>query len=463
MEVPSYPVNPAAIRLSALTRQIQQAIDGVFGQQTFWIIADITNHTFKPQSNYHYFELVEKDQSSSKIVARIAGRAWGNACVNISNFERVTGQQFKNDINVLIQVSVQYSTAFGLQLNLIDIDTNFTLGLFEQQRKDTIARLLAENPGFIQLSGNQFITRNNQLALNRVIQRIAVISSATSAGYQDFRHTLDHNAFGYRFEVDDYFSMVQGESNARQFLAKLIEVFESDRKYDALFIIRGGGSQTDFLIFDNYELSRAIAKFPIPVITGIGHQKNETIADLMAHTATKTPTKAAELIIAYNRAFEESLIGIQKMLLIKTYQLINHHKDRLVHLNQVTIHTTRNLLHEHHRSILQLSGLILTNPRIIISNKRKDLSNLLGNIHAYSRMYFTNKRGYIGHFQSVVRLMSPQNILNKGFAILKVNGKIVGDTTAIEPGTLLTVTTANAEIKTIVESKKEIDGKEFNV
>lgn len=463
MEVPFYPVNPAAIRLSALTKQIQQVIDGAFGQQTFWIIADITNHTFKSQSNYHYFELVEKDQSSSKIVARIAGRAWGNACVNISNFERVTGQQFKNDINVLIQVSVQYSTAFGLQLNLIDIDTNFTLGLFEQQRKDTIARLLAENPGFIQLSGTQFITRNNQLVLNQVIQRIAVISSATSAGYQDFRHTLDHNAFGYRFEVDDYFSMVQGESNARQFLSKLIEVFESDRKYDALFIIRGGGSQTDFLIFDNYELSRAIAKFPIPVITGIGHQKNETIADLMAHTATKTPTKAAELIIAHNRAFEESLIGIQKMLLIKTYQLINHHKDRLVHLNQVTIHTTRNLLHEHHRNILQLSGLILTNPRIIISNKRKDLSNLVGNIQAYSRMYFTNKRGYIGHFQSVVRLMSPQNILNKGFAILKVNGKIIGDTTEIESGTLLTVTTANAEIKTIVESKKEIDGKEFNV
>jgi exodeoxyribonuclease VII large subunit len=463
MEARSYPVNPAAIRLSALSRQIQQAIEGVFGQQTFWIIADITNHTYKPQNNYHYFELVEKDPSSSKIVARIAGRAWGNACVNISNFERVTGQQFKNDINVLIQVSVQYNAAFGLQLNLLDIDTNFTLGLFEQQRKETIARLLRENPAFIQLSGSEFITRNKQLRLNHVIQRVAVISSATSAGYQDFRHTLDHNTFGYRFEVDDYFSMVQGESNAKQFLSKLIEVFESERQYDALFIIRGGGSQTDFLIFDNYELSRAIAKFPIPVITGIGHQKNETIVDLMAHTATKTPTKAAELIIAHNRAFEESLIAVEKMMLIKTYQLINHHKDRLAHLNQVTIHTTRNLLQQHHRSILQLSGLVLTNPRIIISNRRKDLSNLLSNIQTYSRMYFTNKRGYIGHFQSVVRLMSPQNILNKGFAILKVNGKIAGDSSAILPGTILTVTTANTEITTIVESKKEIDGKEFNV
>lgn len=463
MEVPSYPANPAAIRLSVLTEQIQQVIDGAFALQKFWIIADITNHTYKAQSNYHYFELVEKEQSSSRILARIAGRAWGNACVNISNFERLTGQQFKNDINVLIQVSVQYNTAFGLQLNLLDIDTNFTLGLFEQQRKDTLERLVRENPGFIQRTADRFITRNNTIALNKVIQRIAVISSATSAGYQDFRHTIDHNAFGYHFEVDDYFSVVQGESNAKQFLAKMIEVFQAEKKYDALLIIRGGGSQTDFLIFDNYELSRAIAKFPIPVITGIGHQKNETIADLMAHTATKTPTKAAELIIAHNRQFEEALLGIQKMILIKTYQLINHHKDKLVHLNQLTIQMTRDLLHEHHRNILNLSGSILTNPKIIISNKRKDLSNLLGNVQAYSRMYFANKRGYIGHFQSVVRLMSPQNILNKGFAILKVDGKIAGTTTAIEAGTVLTITTANAEMETIVKSKKEIDGKEFNV
>jgi exodeoxyribonuclease VII large subunit len=463
MEVPSYPANPAAIRLSVLAEQIQQVIEGAFALQKFWIIADITNHTYKAQSNYHYFELVEKERSSSRILARIAGRAWGNACVNISNFERVTGQQFKNDINVLIQVSVQYNTAFGLQLNLLDIDTNFTLGLFEQQRKDTLERLLRENPGFIQRAADRFITRNNTIALNKVIQRIAVISSATSAGYQDFRHTLDHNAFGYHFEVDDYFSVVQGESNAKQFLSKMIEVFQAEKEYDALLIIRGGGSQTDFLIFDNYELSRAIAKFPIPVITGIGHQKNETIADLMAHTATKTPTKAAELIIAHNRHFEETVLSIQKMMLIKTYQLINHHKDKLVHLNQLTIQMTRDLLHEHHRNILNLSGSILTNPKIIISNKRKDLSNLLGNVQAYSRMYFANKQGYIGHFQSVVRLMSPQNILNKGFAILKVDGKIAGTTTAIKAGTVLTITTATAEMETIVKSKKEIDGKEFNI
>lgn len=452
-----------SIKLSELTSQIQQVIDGAFGNRTFWIIADITNYTYKPQSNYHYFELVEKDKTAAKIMAKVAGRAWGNASLNISNFEKATGQKFKNDINVLIQVSVQYNPSFGLQLNLLDIDTNFTLGLFEQQRKETLERLLRENQAFIKKAGDGYITRNSELVLNQVIQRIAVISSDTSAGFQDFKHTLEHNPFGYKFHIDDYFALVQGDGNAKQFLSRIIEVFESQKPYDALVIIRGGGAQTDFLIFDNYELNRAIAKFPIPVITGIGHQKNETIADLMAHTSTKTPTKAAEFIIAHNRSFEDNLIGTQKMILIKTYQMINHHKDRLVRLNQITINTTRNLLHEHHKNIMNLSGMVLTNPRIIISNRRKDLSNLQLNLQSYSKLYFLNKTAHIAHFESVMRIMSPQNILNKGFAIIKVDGKIAGNADQIDVGTELTVRLANAEIKTIVQSKSAYDENEFNL
>lgn len=452
-----------SIKLSELTSQIQQVIDGAFGNRTFWIIADITNYTYKPQSNYHYFELVEKDKTAAKIMAKVAGRAWGNASLNISNFEKATGQKFKNDINVLIQVSVQYNPSFGLQLNLLDIDTNFTLGLFEQQRKETLERLLRENQAFIKKAGDGYITRNSELVLSQVIQRIAVISSDTSAGFQDFKHTLEHNPFGYKFHIDDYFALVQGDGNAKQFLARIIEVFESQKPYDALVIIRGGGAQTDFLIFDNYELNRAIAKFPIPVITGIGHQKNETIADLMAHTSTKTPTKAAEFIIAHNRSFEDNLIGTQKMILIKTYQMINHHKDRLVRLNQITINTTRNLLHEHHKNIMNLSGMVLTNPRIIISNRRKDLSNLQLNLQSYSKLYFLNKTAHIAHFESVMRIMSPQNILNKGFAIIKVDGKIAGNADQIDVGTALTVRLANAEIKTIVQSKSAYDENEFNL
>lgn len=452
-----------AIKLSELTRQIHETINGVFGSKTFWVIADITNYTYKPQSNFHYFELVEKDKSSAKILAKIGGRAWGNASVNIANFEKATGQQFKNDINVLIQVAVQYNPSFGLQLNLLDIDTTFTLGRFEQQRKETLDRLVRDNPSFIRLTDGQYQTRNNELPLNRVLQHIAVISSDTSAGYHDFRHTLENNTFGYHFEVDDYFALVQGEGNAGQFLTKLIQVFGSGKAYDALVIIRGGGAQTDFLIFDNYELNRAIAKFPIPVITGIGHQKNETIADLMAHTSTKTPTKAAEMLIAHNRNFEEAVLSVQQHLVIRTFQMMNQHKELLTRLNQTIINSSKNLLHEKHRDILNLSGMVLTNPKIIISNKRKDLKNLLANFKSFNRMYFANHSRYIGHFESVVRMMSPQNILNKGFAIVKINGQIVSNADAIEPGTELTIALSSAEINTKVLSKTSRNGKEFEL
>jgi exodeoxyribonuclease VII large subunit len=452
-----------SIRLSELTEQIYDTINGVFGSRTFWVIADVTNYTYKPQSNFHYFELVEKDRSSAKILAKIGGRAWGNASVNISNFEKATGQQFKNDINVLLQVAVQYNPAFGLQLNVLDIDTSFTLGKFEQQRKETLEKLLRDNASFIRFEDGQYHTRNSDLKLSRVLQRIAVISSDTSAGYHDFKHTLENNTFGYHFEVDDYFALVQGEGNAKQVLAQLIAVFNSGTAYDVLVIIRGGGSQTDFLIFDNYELNRAIAKFPIPVITGIGHQKNETIADLMAHTSAKTPTRVAELIIAHNRAFEDLLLSLQQQILIRTFQMMTYRREQLNRLNQVTINSSRNLLHEKHRDILNLSGKILTNPKIMISNKRKDLNNLLANMRSFNKMYFLNQGRYISHFESVVRLMSPQNILNKGFAIVKVNGVIIGDAAQIEPGTEMTVTLAAADINTKVLSKSPRDGKEFEL
>jgi exodeoxyribonuclease VII large subunit len=463
MHTSTYSSATQSMRLSELTGQIQQTIDGVFNKLTFWVIADVTSHTYKSQSNFHYFELVEKEKASSKILAKIAGRAWGNASVNIANFEKATGQKFSNDINVLVQVNVQYNPSFGLQLNLVDIDTNFTLGLFERQRKETLARLVSENSAFIQKVGDQYITRNKRLAYNKVIQKIAIISSETSAGYLDFIHTLQNNVFGYKFRLDNYFTMVQGEINAKSIVSKIIEVYNSQYPYDALVIIRGGGSQTDFLIFDNYELSRAIAKFPIPVITGIGHQKNETIADLMAHSSTKTPTKAAELIIAHNRLFEESVTNIQKMLLIKTYQLISLQKDRLANINQATINTSRRLLHGHHRNILNLSGLILNAPRTAISNRRKDLDNIYSNLQSYSRIYFSNKRGYIGHFSSIVKMMSPQNILNKGFAIIKSDGKILNNADIIIEGMELDIQLSSAFIKTTVISKSTNDGNEFDI
>lgn len=446
--------SPSILKLSDLTLQIRQTIDGAFGGANFWVIADISSHTYKPETNQHYFELVEKDTSSSRIVAKVAAKAWGNAAVNIANFEVATGQKFKNDINALMLVTVQYHLVYGLQLNLIDIDTNFTLGRFEQQRSATLIRLVRENPSFIRKSGDRYVTKNSELNFKKVIQHIAVISSFTSAGFQDFEHTLLNNPYHYVFKMNLYLTKVQGEENAKAFLEKLIDIFNSKEDYDAVVIIRGGGAQSDFLLFDNYELSRAIAKFPIPVITGIGHQKNETIVDLMAHTPTKTPTKAAEMIISYNRSFEDSMLKMQKMMIIKTQQLFALHTRSLNNFKTLFLRDVLNLINEHHRQVASLSGIFINRPKVFLNNERKNIKTLMMNVKAFSRNFMAHEKIHLKHYQSIVKLMSPQNILNKGFAIIMIDGEIINNAESVRPGNELTIQMARAEIKTTVKSKK---------
>lgn len=495
------------IKLSDLSSLVQVTIEQSLGSQQFWIIADVTNHSFKESTNYHYFEFVEKDVSTNTIVAKISGKAWGNGSSKIREFEKVTGQRFTNNINVLVRVKVNYHAVFGLSIDVQDIDPNFTLGVIEQQRQATIAALVTQNPDVIQKVGDRYITRNAGIQLGLVIQKIAVVSSKTSAGNEDFRHTLMNNPYGYHFEIDDYHTVVQNESNAEQFLQRLIDVFKSNKTYDAVIITRGGGAQTDFLIFDNYRIGLAIARFPIPVITGIGHQKNETIADLMAHTATKTPTKAAEFIITHNKKFEDSILNFQKATIIKSQQLlsghrqrltslntgiannsrnfINDYKENLLYLNQEIINNARSFVFEHTNSIRNINQVtinksktilfekkndlrmvissLVTKPRIITSNRLNDLTNILANIRSYNGNYLRNQRGYLGHYVSVIKMMEPENILKKGFAIVKHNGNVISNPGSLKVGADMEVVLADKSIKSTVKSIKEYNGSEFNL
>ena len=447
--------NPS-LRLSELASKIQGVLDSSFGDLTFWVVADLTNHSYKPQTNYHYFELVEKDAASSKILAKFHGKAWGNASINISNFEKVTGQKFTNSIQILVQVAVQFNSSYGLQLNLLDVDVNFTLGKFQQQRELTLLKLVTDNPSFIQKTGDQFFTRNSLLTFKKVLKSIAVISSSTSAGYQDFIHTLQNNSYKYKFDIAEYFTLVQGDSNAKLIIAKLIEIFSSEVKYDAVVIIRGGGSETDFLLFDNYDLCKAIAKFPIPVITGIGHQKNESVADLMAHTSTKTPTKAAEFLIEHNKKFEDLILVLHRSILINAQQLMAINHQRLAVLKSYLIRDLLTLLNHHKRKLAVQSSTITLHPSLIISSHKKDLTNLSLQLVKINRNYFAAKNQSLLHYTSLVRVMNPQTILNRGFALLRINGDIVHHYEDIQVGNELSIQLANSEIITTVKSKKEL-------
>jgi exodeoxyribonuclease VII large subunit len=443
------------IKLSDLTQRIQKNLEDSFGSHAFWVIADVTNHTFKSSNNYHYFELVEKDAHSSRILAKIAGRAWGMGAMRVANFELLTGQQFSNNVHVLIQVVVQYSPAFGLQLNLIDIDASFTLGEFEKQRLATLELLTSRNPNFIQKLGDAFITTNKKQLLKPVLQTLAVLSSDTSAGYQDFRHTLENNSYHYRFNIDDYRTAVQGEANARHVLRTLVEIYESGKSYDAIVLIRGGGAQTDFLIFDNYELSRAVAKFPIPIITGIGHQKNQTICDMMAHTSLKTPTKVAEFIIARNRVFEERIINAQQRIIIKTQQIFHTQQYKLANFKSHFVRDVLGLLHHFQGDLSRLSGMVAAVPKMLILAKTRSLSQIERDLNQHLKKLFTAQVTKVLLFQTMIRLSDPQNILKKGFALIKINNHIINNTHMLTAGDEITIQREEDETIAIISASKK--------
>lgn len=473
------------ISLSDLTGQIQAVLNRTFFNKSFWVLADVVDHKFYTQKGYHYFSLVEKDKVNHSVVAKINAVAWGNGASSIESFERITGQKFRNDINVLVNVSVSYHQSYGLQLTLNDIDTTFTIGQLEMQRQQTLQRLLNECVDFIYKVGDRYVTRNNKLTLGQVIQNIAVVTSKNAAGYNDFNDTLDKNKHGYRINIDPYFTMVQGEGNADALYNRLLDVYKSNIPYDAVVIIRGGGSQTDFLIFDQFNMAKIVAKFPIPIISGIGHQINETIVDLMAHTSVKTPSIAAEFIIEHNRQFEEAVMNLQKNIIIKSQQLFNAkqkvlsqtvsnltnsarnlvqvNKDGLSLANHVAINKSKSILFDRRNDLNEVSRRLLSKPQMIVNNRLNELNNLVLNLKSFNRKYLTNQKGYLGHYISICRMMSPANIMKKGFAIVYKDDKIITNGDAIKLSDKIRIRLSKSEITTTVTSNNKINGNDFDI
>ncbi|MBC7553903.1 MAG: exodeoxyribonuclease VII large subunit [Taibaiella sp.] len=404
---------PQSIKLSELTAIINYTIEDVFDGKTFWVVADVTSHNHKQQEDRHFFVLVEKGNGSNSIVAKVEAVAWKAGAGKIRNFEATTGQKFQNGIHVLVKVTVSYSPEYGLKLTLVDIDVNFTIGALEQEKQTILLRLEHECAAFITREGDRYITRNNQLALSAVIQRIAVIGANATAGYEDFMHILKENPYGYSFSIDNYFTAVQGEGNTHLIKQKLVDIYLSKIPYHAVVIIRGGGAKTDFLIFETFSLGQAVAKFPIPIITGIGHQRDETIVDMMAHSPVNTPTKAAEYIVTHNRRFEEELLALQANILDEAGHMIQY--------------------------------------------RQQQLTPVIANITNFSKIYLHQQDSRLAHFSAMFLAVSPRNMLKKGFAIVSRQGKGVA-AAALAAGDHIEIEIAGAEITATINTIQYIHG-----
>ncbi len=443
----------AHFSLSQLTEIIRQTINDTFGFDSYWVVGEISNH--KEYDKRHYFELVEKNEQ--RIVAKIGAIAWDNVNSQILSFEHITGQRFTSGIKVLLNVRVNYSPQYGLSLYVQDIDSSYTLGDLARQKQETLERLVHEND-FITFEDGEYYTLNKTLLLPPVIQKIAVVSSIHSAGIEDFERVLAENNFGYHFSLQMFHSSVQGENKDSEIVDALKNVFYANEKesFDAVVILRGGGSESDFRIFDSYNVGRIVAKFPIPIFTGIGHSKDETIADLMAHTSTKTPTDTARFFVEYNCAFESSCIELRERIAHNIKELLFLHEKHLNELAHGLMRNTKDMLF-HYGSGVEKIRLGITSGIKQIFGHRKELLNLgLARIAKHPVIFIKNRGTDLQHFVSLIHLAEPQNLLKRGFALLRHNGRIVRNAQGVKTGDTVEIILSKEKLTSTIDKYEEI-------
>ena len=306
------------LKLSELNGLVKKTIGEAF-TAPIWVIGEISE--LKINRNGHcYLVLIEKDENGDSIVAQAKATIWSYTFRMLRPyFESTTGQQLIEGLKVLVSVSVEFHELYGFSLNIRDIDPTYTLGDMARRRREIISRLQSE--GVAEM--------NKELTLPLVPQKIAVISSPTAAGYEDFMDQLTGNPFKYHFHLKLFPAIMQGNQAESSIIAALEQIYHYESFFDAVVIIRGGGSQADLSCFDNYNLAYFITQFPLPVITGIGHEKDDSIVDLVAHTRLKTPTAVAEFLISGITQFDMRLDDLKSRFAGNIEELLASAKIRV--------------------------------------------------------------------------------------------------------------------------------------
>ena len=367
------------IKLSDLIGQIQETIQNEFEGETYWVSARIMN-VKKYETNRRCYLTLEEYEQGVK-TAEIKSVFWAGAYTEIEKFERFTKQVFKDGIEITCRVKVRFHKVYGLNLDVLQIDTAHTLGTLELERRQTLDRLVKENPTTVQLFDGVYRTYNNRLPLPAVIENIALITAPNSDGQRDFQQEITKNKHQYSFAVTEFLTTIQGD-NAHKLIAEQLKLVEaSGLHFDVVAIVRGGGSQTDFKPFDDYELAKYIAGFPVPVFTGIGHDRNQSIADLMAREQ-KTPTKVASLFVEHNFEFENNLIGLKTNLFNLIKEQIQHAKEKLDHAKRIIKLASPQAILNRGFAIITINNKIITDPKNI--KEHAELQTILRNETIYS-------------------------------------------------------------------------------
>lgn len=409
----------------------------------YWVQAELSD----VRSNYSghcYLELVQKDPKSNSLVAKARGMIWSNVFFRLkSYFEEETGQAFVSGIKVLVKVTVGFHELYGFSLTIIDIDPTYTLGDMARRRKEILNRLDAEG----------ILTLNKELDFPELPQRIAVISSATAAGYGDFCNQLENNIYGFQFFTRLFPAVMQGDKVESSIIAALDAINAEIDNWDVVVIIRGGGATSDLSGFDTYDLAANCAQFPLPIITGIGHERDDTVLDMISHTRVKTPTAAAEFLIARFAEVAGRLEKCVSFLYERVPLLLRRQADLLDKwVARIPARVQMRLQDEHfvqERFVTRLDKALHT--RLLNEQHRLDLESRLQRVWS---MYVVKEQHRLEMLAQQVKSASPDVLLKKGYSITLKNGKAVTDISVLEEGDELVTRVANGTFRSKVTINK---------
>ncbi len=472
------------LSLFELQRQVKGSLDDTFSMPV-WVKAEISEMTVN-RSGHCYLDLVETEPGTDNVIARCRATIWSYTFRMLKPyFETTTGQTFSEGLKVLLQAKVEYHEVFGFSLNIRDIDPVYTLGDLARQRREIIRRL--QEDGVFEM--------NKDLELPLVPQRIAVISSPTAAGLQDFLDQLHNNPHQFVFYTKLFPTVMQGSDAPKSIMNALDLIYEYEDYFDAIVIIRGGGAQLDLACFDQYELAFTVAQFPLPVITGIGHDKDDTVIDMVAHTRMKTPTAVAEFLISGALQFSQELNELEKHFTELITDQLDDHKNRLNDAaDQLNLLVNRMIVSQQNR--LNIAGIQLANrTESFLKIQQSELKQLMAETKNQTSRFVTrqnhlldrsgNKLNFIfreqvlknknllNQFQHLIRIRSletiriekknlnliqeklrlvdPQNIIKRGYSLTMLNGKIVKSVGQLQKGDLLETRLSDGMVESTVK------------
>lgn len=367
----------------------------------YWVEAELSE--CREHSGHSYMELIEKDEHSNTPVARASAKCWRQTWLMVKPyFERTTGQTLHAGMKVLLKVYAQYHEAYGFSWIVTDIDPTFTMGDMARRRQEIIRTLKEEG----------IFDMQRELCIPLFAQNIAVISAPTAAGYGDFCRQLEDNEYGFRFNVTLFPAIMQGEQVEASIINALGQIFNAGEVFDVVVILRGGGATADLSGFDTLALAENVAQYPLPIITGIGHERDESILDMVSNTRVKTPTAAAAFLIDNLRRVLERIEQAEASISQYITQRISYQQQR----------------------ISQLATLIPTLAQQCLSNERHRIEMLQSRLPVSVERRMTAQKHLLEQLHLKLQGFDPQILLSRGYSITLKNGRAVRNAADLQPG-----------------------------